>query len=188
MTSAEAYEAIEIPSATDDPEAYVQALLDVAGDRDPFESMATTPSRARELCADLPLGLAKVEPEPGEWPAEYIVGHLYDVDVVYGFRWRLVLTEENPSYPGYDEKLWAPLPRLPFPQLLTAWEGLRASNVALLRAISEQDWQRTGRHGEQGGETLEVMVRKVVGHDIAHLDQLARAVRDVRDRGGQAGS
>lgn len=184
MTSAEACEAIEIPSATEDPAAYVAALLDVAGDADPFEVMATTPAKARELCAELTDDLARALPEPGEWPAEYVVGHLFDVDMVYGFRWRLVLTEDNPSYPGYDEARWAPLPRLPFRQMLNAWEGVRASNVALLRATPRSDWQRTGRHGEQGPETLEMMVRKVVGHDIAHLNQLARTVRAVTAQRG----
>ncbi|MBP0461280.1 DinB family protein [Streptomyces montanisoli] len=171
---------IDIPSATDDPDAYVSALLDVAGDRDPFAEMALTPVRASRFCADTSVRLLESAPEEGEWPASGVVGHLFDVDIVYGFRWRLVITEDDPSYPGYDEERWTPLARLPFWQMLDAWTGLRASNVALLRALPRGDWQRTGRHGEQGGETLEVMIRKVIGHDIAHLNQIYRAVRAVR--------
>lgn len=180
MNTAESIEAIEIPSATEDPDAYVEALLNVAEGNDTFGIIASTPVRAREIVADLSPELAKVEPEPNEWPAEQIIGHLFDVDIVYGFRWRLVLTEDDPVYPGYNEELWAPLPRLPFHQTLTAWEGLRAANVALLRTLTDQEWQRIGRHGEQGGETLEVMIRKVVGHDLAHLNQLERTVAAVR--------
>ncbi len=175
---------IDIPSATEDPAAYVTALLDVAGDHDPFDVIAKTPVWAAQLFADLPTELAETVPEPGEWPAAFIVGHLFDVDIVYGFRWRLVATEDNPVYPGYDEQLWAPLPRLPFRQMLDAWTGLRASNVALLAALTPEDWQRTGRHGEQGGETMEVMIRKVVGHDIAHINQIYRAIRLVRRAAG----
>ena len=37
------------------------------------------------------------------------------------------------SYPGYNEKLWTPMPRIPFPQLLDTWEGLRAANLLVLR-------------------------------------------------------
>jgi len=111
--------------------------------------LATTPVRVAELCVDTPLELIECAPEPVEWPAALIVGHLFDVDVVYGFRWRLVLTQDEASYPGYDEAQWAPLARLPFHQSLNAWTGLRAANVALLRNLSPEDWQRTGRHGEQ---------------------------------------
>jgi hypothetical protein len=180
MTSAEAPEAIYIPSATDDPAAYQQALLEVLGDQDHFSVIATTPSKVRALCADLPLELAGKEAEPGEWSVEQIVGHLYDVDIVYGFRWRLVLTEDSAFYPGYDEKRWALLPRLPFWQTLNAWEGLRASNAALLRALTDEDHRRTGLHGEQGAETIDVMVRKVAGHDLAHLNQIERTVWALR--------
>ncbi|MGW2211320.1 DinB family protein [Streptomyces sp. NPDC001781] len=171
---------IDIPSATDDPDAYVAALLSVAGDRDAFEELSLTPVRAAKFCADTPVRLLETAPEEGEWPAAGVVGHVFDVDIVYGFRWRLVITEDDPAYPGYDEALWTPLPRLPFWQMLDAWTGLRASNVALLRALPQKDWQRTGRHGEQGGETMEVMIRKVIGHDIAHLNQIYRSVRAVR--------
>jgi hypothetical protein len=171
---------IDIPSATNEPTAYVEALLDVATDRDPFEIIAQTPVMAKALCLDTPTELLEQKPEPSEWPAAYVVGHLFDVDVVYGFRWRLVATEDDPVYPGYNEELWAPLARLPFWPMLDAWTGLRGSNVALLRSLPRADWQRTGRHGEQGGETMEVMIRKVVGHDIAHINQLYRAVRSVR--------
>ena len=186
MTSVYEPERVDIPSATHDPDSYVRALLEVAGEREPSTVLGTTPARARLLFQDLPDRLLDVSPAPGEWSAASIVGHLHDVDIVYGFRWRLVLTEDNPDYPGYDEKSWAALPRLPFWQLFNAWEGLRAANVALLRALPADAWQRTGGHGEQGTETLRTMIMKVVGHDIAHLIQLYRTVRAARLADGRA--
>jgi len=180
MPSADVPEAIHIPSATADPLAYQRALLEVVGDQDPLAVIATTPAKARAICADLTLDVVDKDPAPGEWSVTQIIGHLHDVDIVYGFRWRLALTEESPFYPGYDEGRWAQLPRLPFWQLLNAWEGLRATNSALLNSLSEDQLKRTGLHGEQGAETIDIMVRKVAGHDIAHLNQLQRAAWSVR--------
>jgi DinB superfamily len=180
MTATHMVPSIDIPSATADPTAYVDRLLEILSDRDPLEVLATSPVRAKELCADTPIALIEQIPEPDEWSAALVVGHMYDVDIVYGFRWRLVVTETDPVYPGYDEARWTPLARLPFWQTLDAWTGLRASNVALLRNIPRQDWQRTGRHDEQGAETMEVMIRKVAGHDLGHLNQLYRALRAAR--------
>src|SRR6185437_10176114 len=179
MVSTASVHRIEIPSAKHDTEAYVEALLDLAETRNTFEVLTTTPVRARDMLADFPTELADQEPEPAEWPVALILGHLFDVDIVYGFRWRLVLTEDYPSYPGYDEQLWAPLPRLPLWQTIDAWTGLRAANVAMLRSVPAGDWQRMGCHGEQDAETLEVMIRKVVGHDLAHVNQLYRTARQV---------
>jgi hypothetical protein len=165
---------IHIPSAADDPAAYQRVLLEVAADADPLGTIAGMPAKVGEICRDLPIDLLHRRPDPGEWSIAEIVGHLLDDDIVYGFRWRLVLTEQNPSYPGFDEQRWSTLVRLPFWPMLNAWEGLRGSNVALLRALTPDDLQRTGVHAEQGVETLGLMLRKVTGHDIAHLNQIER--------------
>jgi hypothetical protein len=112
----------------------------------------------------------------GEWNALQVVGHLLDVEVVYGFRWRLILTQERPFYPGYDEKRWSLLPRPAPTQLLAALEGLRAVNLAVLDEVDNAAATRVGVHAEQGEEDFDLTVRKVAGHDLAHLNQLARTV------------
>jgi DinB superfamily len=167
---------IVIPDASKEPAAYVEALLATLGDRDPLEVYAATPARVRELCAGLD-DAAWTEPmAPGEWSALQVVGHLFDVDVVYGFRWRLALTEDSPTYPGYDEKRWSELTR-PAPRaLLAAFAGLREANLALLAGLDEEQLRRDAIHAEQGREDLRRMIDKVAGHDLAHANQLERTV------------
>ncbi|HEY6276306.1 MAG TPA: DinB family protein [Streptosporangiaceae bacterium] len=92
--------AIEIPGATAEPAAYVQALIGTLGDRDPLEVYETTAGEVRRLCQGLSLRQWNVPLGAGEWSAAQVVGHLIDVDIVYGFRFRLVLTEGEPAYPG----------------------------------------------------------------------------------------
>lgn len=168
--------AIFIPDATLEPAAYVRALQDTLGEQDALTVYAGTATRARQLCCDLTDEQWRTPMADGEWSALQIVGHLLDADVVYGFRWRLVLTEEHPSYPGYDEKLWSELPRPGPAQLLDALYHLRGANVALLGGTDSSGWQRRGVHGEQGDEPFDLMVSKIAGHDLAHLNQLERTV------------
>jgi DinB superfamily len=171
---------IVIPDAATQPAAYVAALLRTLGDRDPVEVYARTAAEARQLCQDLD-GPAWATPmAPGEWSALQVVGHLLDVDIVYGFRWRLALTGDNPTYPGYDEKGFARLARPAPARLLDALDGLRQANLALLRSLDEADLRRTAVHGEQGTEDVRLMIDKVGGHDLAHLDQLRRTVAVAR--------
>jgi hypothetical protein len=169
-----ATEPIQIPDATAQPAAYKQALLDLIGDADPVETMSGTVAKWRQIVGDLSPAQLTAEPADGEWSVGAITGHLFDVDLVYGFRWRLLLTEDNPSYPGYDEKLWTPMPRLPFPRLLDAWEGLRAANMLVLRAAWPEAAKRTATHSQQGPETFDETLRKIAAHDLAHLNQLQR--------------
>lgn len=167
---------IETPDATDQPVAYRDALLALVGERDPLAIMAETPARLASLLAGRPAAELQRPPATGEWPAATILGHLVDVEIVSGFRWRLALTEDRPSYPGYDEKRWSELPRPAAGRLLAAFEVLREYNLTLLREVPRSDWQRAAVHEEQGPETIEMMVRKTAGHDLAHLDQLKRTL------------
>jgi DinB superfamily len=169
-------EPIDIPDATREPEQYVQALLKVLDGRDAITVYAETPVTVERLCDGLEATEWQRSPAPGEWTPLQIVGHLLDVDIVYGFRWRLTITEVRPSYPGYDEKRWAELARPDPPTLLRAFGALRTVNVALLRSLNGDDWKRTGVHGEQGQETVQRMADKIAGHDIAHVNQLERAI------------
>ncbi len=169
-------EPIVIPDATREPVAYVEALLETLGDRDPLAVYAETPRVVRELAAGLDEAAWSAPMAPGEWSAQQVVGHLFDVDVVYGFRWRLALTEDTPTYPGYDEKRWSLLARPAPARLVEAFGGLREANLALLRSLGESDLRRNAVHAEQGSEDLQRMIDKVAGHDLAHLNQLQRAV------------
>jgi hypothetical protein len=169
-----ATEPLQLPDATAEPAAYKQALLDLIGTTDPIKTMTHTVDQWRSISGRLTPVQQFAEPAPGEWSVAAITGHLFDVDLVYGFRWRLLLTEDNPSYPGYDEKLWTPMPRLPFPELLDAWEGLRAANLLVLKAAPPEALTRTAVHSQQGPETFDETLRKVAAHDLAHLNQLQR--------------
>jgi hypothetical protein len=169
-------EPIHVPDATREPAAYVRALVDTLGDRDPLEVLRQTPAAVRAMCRELTDAQWRTPMADGEWNALQVVGHLLDVDVVYGFRWRLMLTEDRPSYPGYDEKRWSLLPRPAPDQTLAALEGLRAVNLAVLDRVDDDGRRRLGVHGEQGEEDFDLTVRKVAGHDLAHRNQLARTV------------
>jgi hypothetical protein len=167
---------IDTPDATDQPEAYRDTLLAILGERDPLAVMAETRERLRELADGRDAAALARRPVDSEWSPAEIIGHLVDVEVVFGFRWRLALTADRPSYPGYDEKLWSQLPKPPGDQLLTAFDALRTYNLWLLRSIPPSEWERVGVHGEQGPETVDVMARKIAAHDLVHLNQLARAL------------
>jgi DinB superfamily len=171
---------IMIPDASTEPDAYVAALLRTLGDRDPLEVYEQTPEEVRRHCQDLDQDGWTTPMADGEWSALQLVGHLFDVDVVYGFRWRLALTEDTPAYPGYNEKAWSQLARPAPPRLLDALAGVRLANTALLRRLDQRELRRRGVHGEQGSEDVQRMIDKVAGHDLAHLDQLRRTIAAVR--------
>jgi len=167
---------IDLPDASATPTVYRDALLAVLGDRDAIDVMTETLTALPALLDGLSGSDWNQRPAPDEWSAAQLLGHFFDVDMVFGFRWRLTVTADRPSYPGYDEKEFMKLAR-PEPQrLLAAWTGLREANLAMLRALPDEAYERLGVHGEQGEERLRIAVDKFAGHDLAHLNQTRRAL------------
>jgi hypothetical protein len=44
---------------------------------------------------------------PGEWSVAEVLQHLADSDLITGYRIRLMLAQDNPPIPGYDQDAWA---------------------------------------------------------------------------------
>lgn len=171
-------EAIEIPDATEEPHDYVESLLHALGGRSPIDQLAETVSEVRRSTAGLDMEQLTAHPAR-EWSVTENVGHLFDVDICYGFRIRLILTEDRPSYPAYDEKRLGALPKPPFAELLDAWDSLRRANVLLFRSMDEAQQGRVGIHPEQGEEPAIRLPQKMAGHDIAHVNQIVRTIEAV---------
>lgn len=167
---------IDLPDASAEPVVYRDALLALRGDRDALSVMAETLQTLPALLGGLSADDWRRAPQPGEWTPYELLGHFFDVDLVFGFRWRLTATSDGATYPGYDEKAFAALARPEPARLLDIWSGLREANIAFLQALPPEAYERIGVHGEQGEERLRIAVDKFAGHDIAHLDQFRRTL------------
>ena len=172
-------ERIVEPDPVTEPEAYQKALLALVGDNDPEAILAATPERVSELTEDLDIETLQKRPEPGEWSAEELLGHLFDAEVVYSFRWRFTLAEKDPKYPGYNQDEWIKLPKPSFPELLAAYASLRRANIWLIEETPSDQWDKNAIHEERGPEPFGMSLAVLAGHDIAHLKQLEQTVAAV---------
>jgi hypothetical protein len=119
---------------------------------------------------------------PGKWSALQVLQHLTDSELVIGYRFRLVLTQDRPAIVGYDQDQWVNLlhagendPE----RLLARIAALRFSTVTLLTATTPTDRKRVGIHTERGEESLDRMMSLFAAHDLVHLRQLARITGSV---------
>lgn len=114
-----------------------------------------------------------------EWTVRQIVHHVADSHMSANFRFRKPLTEDRPDLMVYDQAAFALLPdyRLPIAPSLELIRGLHVRFVALLEALSEEEWQRTGLHPEWGEVTVEEVARRYAEHGQIHLDQIDKVLR-----------
>ena len=165
--------------AAEDAAAYISAVLELLGDRDPVAVLSSTAAVCRDLVEPLePERLATPEAD-GKWSAAGVLQHLADSEIVWGYRLRRILAEERPTLTGFDQDLWAD--RLGYAQAsaadaLALFSVLRRANLALVSRASPEDLKRIAVHSERGEESVEHMIRLYAGHDLVHRRQLARVI------------
>ena len=163
--------------------AYRDNLFNLLGDQNPLEVLAQTASRLANIVCAHSATVLRTRPFEGKWTPNEIVGHLVDGELVYGYRLRLIVSEDNPAILGTNQDLWVARQRhndREPSELVDMFRWMRAFNLALWKRVPPADWNRTGQHNERGPESLGVMLRLWAGHDLSHLDQIARYVGAVR--------
>ena len=113
---------------------------------------------------------------PNGWTVCQVAHHLADNHMNAYIRFKLALTEDNPTIKPYDENAWAQLPDtkiLPINISITLLFSLHIRLYELLKNISEQDWSRTVFHPEH---EKEMSIWYLLGmyawhgkHHVAHL-------------------
>lgn len=156
---------------------YTTAILELLGDRDPFDVLRQTSARLEQRTADLSRDEIRRPEAPGKWSVGAVLQHLADSDVVWAYRLRMVLAHDRPRITGYDQDLWAA--RLHYAEAdralaLEQFRVVRESNLRLIARASASDLQRVAVHEERGEESVERMIALYAGHDLLHLRQIDR--------------
>jgi hypothetical protein len=161
------------------PQAYRGKIFKLLGERDPLEVMARTATKLAEIVREHSASVLRSRPLEGKWTPNEVIGHLVDSEWVYGYRLRLILSEDNPTILGTNQDSWVARlrhnEREPA-ELVEIFRTLRDFNLAVWRRTSPADLERTGQHNERGPESLAVMLRLLAGHDLSHLDQIRRYI------------
>ena len=120
----------------------------------------------------------RYKPSSDKWCVLEILGHLADVEVIYGYRLRQMLADNKPVIAPLDQDAWARnLNYLnSLPSELVAFYGLaRHHNLRLLRALRVSDLSKSAFHPEiQRNVTVADLVERMGGHGAAHLQEIGR--------------
>jgi hypothetical protein len=173
-------------STPDQITAYVSAVLDLLGDRDPMSVLRETPVVLRGVVANEPPSLLREPESPGKWSVAQVLQHFADGEMVWAWRLRLILAQDRPTLTGYDQDLWAARLRYDLanpPESLEEFSVIRRANLRVLERATPADFTRVGLHSERGEESLGHLCRLYAGHDLLHRRQIERILAAVRRAG-----
>jgi uncharacterized damage-inducible protein DinB len=107
---------------------------------------------------------------PEGWTVRQTVHHVADSHLNSFCRFKLALTEENPTIRPYWEDRWANLSdsEMPTDVSMKIIEGVHARWTNLLETMSDEDFQRKLFHPESGEWTLDRMLALYEWHSRHH--------------------
>jgi uncharacterized damage-inducible protein DinB len=115
--------------------------------------VATLPARLRAAVKGLSPAQLATPYRPGGWTVRQLVHHVADSHMNAYVRYKLALTEPEPTIKPYEEARWAELADVGAvePEVsLALLDALHARWVALLERLTPDDWSRGYRHPEHG--------------------------------------
>ena len=145
-----------------------------------LEEIAQTPKKLRTAVHGLSETQLDTEYRPGGWTVRQVIHHVPDSHLNAYIRFKLALTEDDPTIKPYAEDRWAELAdskATPVEVSLTLLDSLHDRWVRLLRSLTEEEWKRTFRHPELGPMTLEKTLALYAWHGkhhVAHITELRK--------------
>jgi uncharacterized damage-inducible protein DinB len=139
-----------------------------------------TPAALRAALAELREDELETPYRPGGWTVRQVAHHLPDSHLNAYVRFRLALTEEEPTIKPYAEDRWAELHEAKTAPVGVSLELLSALHrrwVLLLRALAPAEWPRKLRHPELGVVDLDWMLAQYAWHGrhhVGHVTSLRR--------------
>ncbi|MDX1982309.1 MAG: putative metal-dependent hydrolase [Bryobacteraceae bacterium] len=149
------------------PEAVAPAQLAQA-----IEEIAALPGQMRAAVAGWSDAQLDTPYRPEGWTVRQVVHHTADSHMNSYVRFRLALTEDEPTIKPYKEALWAELTdgrSAPVEVSLALLDALHERWVMLLGGMSDRDFARAFRHPDRGLVRLDVTALLYAWHGRHHL-------------------
>ena len=145
-----------------------------------IEDIEQTPARLRAAVQDLSPQQLDTPYREGGWTVRQVAHHVPESHMNAYIRFKLALTEDEPTIKPYAEDRWAELPDVkstPIEVSLVLLDSLHDRWVRLLRAMKPDEWKRAFRHPELGVMPLEKNLALYSWHGrhhVAHVTDLRK--------------
>jgi len=143
-----------------------------------IDQIAATPEKMRAAVNGLSEEQLNTPYRPEGWTVRQVVHHVPESHMNSYVRFKLAVTEEEPTIKPYFEDRWAQLDdalQAPIGLSLDLLDALHERWVWFLRSLKDADFQRTFRHPELGVVSLDKNVALYAWHGrhhVAHITSL----------------
>jgi len=139
--------------------------------------IAGLPAALRAAVAGLTGEQLETPYRPGDWTVRQVVHHVADSHMNSYVRFKLAVTETEPTIKPYDEAAWAELDDATGEDIevsLALLESLHRRWTRFLRSLRDEQLERVFIHPDLGRVTLDEAVQHYAWHGRHHLAHITR--------------
>jgi len=148
-----------------------QPSLDASGLAAMIQAIAVTPAALAASVKGLTNAQLDTPYRDGGWTPRQIVHHIADSHMNAYIRFKLGMTEDNPTIKPYDEKKWSDTidaGQAPAELSLAIVDGVHQRWVQFMKSLDAAAFARTVQHPERGPMTLSDLVQLYAWHGKHH--------------------
>ena len=137
-----------------------------------IDEISATPEKMRAAVSGLSAEQLDTPYRPEGWTVRQVVHHVPESHLHSYIRFKLAITEDEPTIKPYFEDRWAQLPDAlvsPIEPSLDLLEALHERWVWFLRSLKDEDFRRTFQHPELGVVSLNKNVALYAWHGRHHV-------------------
>ena len=149
---------------------YYDTYVSKVPDDDVFQVLAEQVDRTARLLGSLPAEWETYRYQPGKWSIREVMGHVVDVERVFGYRALSMARADPTPLPGMDENGWAVASNAgdrPLASLLEELRAARRSSLAMFGSFDDAAWGRSGVASDCPF-SVRTFPYVVAGHEIHH--------------------
>jgi uncharacterized damage-inducible protein DinB len=145
--------------------------------RTSIAAIRATPAALRAAVRGLSEAQVNTPYREGGWTVRQVVHHVPESHMNAFTRFKLAMTEDNPTIKPYEEDRWVRLgdiPRTPLETSLALLDALHERWVTLLEVMTDEDFRRPLTHPQNGPMTLDRMLQLYAWHGPHHVAHITR--------------
>ncbi|HVE79813.1 MAG TPA: DinB family protein [Gemmatimonadaceae bacterium] len=157
------------PPAPDEYAPFYHGYVTAVPDGDVLATLAA--QRAAALARRDPAGRAGHRYAEGKWSVREVLGHLADVERIFGYRALCIGRGDGTPLPGFDENAYvaaAGADARPLPELAEELDAVRRATLALYRGLTATALERAGT-ANGARVTVRALAYIIAGHEAHHL-------------------
>ena len=156
-------------------EQYTARIFSYVEGKDALRVLRATPAALARRISGVSRRRLTTPPGKGKWSIGQILAHLSELEMLWGYRARMILERDGVEIVGMDQDIWARnsrYDRIDPRRALDTFRAIRQANLELYGCLSPRALKRRGVHSQFGELTISSIILLTAGHDINHSRQI----------------